>query len=97
MTTFVLYMALHPEIQRLAHDEIQVVLGKDSLPTWEDAKRLPYVCAVLKEVLRIAPVASLGTRPPLLGLLMLTLRQALRIAWYAKTSTWATASRKALL
>ena len=53
-------MTLFPDVQRKACEEIESIVGKDTLPTYEDSKRLPYVCAVLKEVLRIAPVAPMG-------------------------------------
>ena len=61
MTSFVLYMTLYPDIQRRARAEIESVVGRDRFTAWEDAKNLPYVNAVLKEVLRIAPVAVMGT------------------------------------
>lgn len=60
LTSFVLLMALHPDIQRRAQAEIDEVVGKDRLPTIADQVCLPYVSAVLKEVLRFAPVAPLG-------------------------------------
>ena len=53
-------MALYPEIQRCAQEEIEKVIGNDRLPTWDDQPNLPYVCALIKEVLRVAPAAPLG-------------------------------------
>jgi len=53
-------MALHPDIQRRAQAEVDEVIGKNKLPTASDRERLPYVSAVIKEVLRFAPVARLG-------------------------------------
>lgn len=45
-------MVLYPEVQRRAHDEIDSVLGKDTLPTFEDKPNLPYIGAIIKESLR---------------------------------------------
>jgi cytochrome P450 len=60
LTSFVLLMTLHPDIQRRAQAEIDEVVGKDRPPTPEDRERLPYVCAVIKEVMRFVPVTRLG-------------------------------------
>jgi hypothetical protein len=57
---FFLVMALYPEVQRAAHAEIDAVLGQSRLPDLSDEDRLPYVGAVLKEVLRWHPVVPLG-------------------------------------
>ena len=60
MRTFVLAMLLYPDIQRKAQDELDVVTGRERLPTFEDRPQLPFVDAVCKEVLRWRPVAPLG-------------------------------------
>lgn len=60
MTTFILRMALHPHVQQRAQKEVDDVIGKDRLPEPADEKRLPYVTALIKEILRISPVAPLG-------------------------------------
>ena len=60
MKTFILAMLLYPEIQRKAQDELDVVTGRERLPTFEDRPRLPFVDAVCKEVLRWRPVTPLG-------------------------------------
>ena len=61
MHCFFLMMARHPEIQRKAQAEIEVVCGRDRLPTFTDRERLPYVEAIVKEVTRIHPSVPLGT------------------------------------
>ena len=61
METFVLYMLLYPDVQRKAREEIESVFGRGNFPRWDEAQKLPYVCATLKEVLRISPVAVLGS------------------------------------
>ncbi|KAJ5520439.1 Cytochrome P450 E-class group I [Penicillium fimorum] len=57
---FFLAMTLYPEIQRKAQDEIDRVLGPCQLPRTGDRSRLPYVNALVKEVLRWHPVAPMG-------------------------------------
>lgn len=54
-------MTLHPEIQRKAQNELDTVIGCDKLPTFSDQRSLPYVDALMKEVLRWRSVAPLGT------------------------------------
>jgi cytochrome P450 len=54
-------MTLHPEVQKRAQFEIDSVVGPDRLPCLEDRPNLPYVEALLSEVLRWNPVGPLGT------------------------------------
>jgi len=49
---FYLLMILHPEVQEKAQEEIDRVVGQDRLPTQDDRAALPYVEAILKEILR---------------------------------------------
>ena len=60
METFILAMTLYPKVQRKAQAEIDSVVGNSRLPDYSDQDALPYVQAVLKEVLRWHPVAPLG-------------------------------------
>jgi len=53
-------MTMHPEFQRKAQAEIDSVIGSDRLPTLADQPNLPYVNALVKEVLRWNPVGPLG-------------------------------------
>ncbi len=53
-------MTLHPDIQRKGRDEILNKIGSERLPTLEDKASLPYIEAVVKEVLRWNPGAPLG-------------------------------------
>ena len=59
-TTFVLCMVLNQDAQQKAQAEIQNVVGHERLPTLDDRKDLPYVNALIKEVLRWAPPAPIG-------------------------------------
>ncbi len=45
---FFLLMTLHPSIQKKAQAEIDDVVGRDRLPSFEDREGLPYVNALLK-------------------------------------------------
>ncbi|KAK1140890.1 hypothetical protein N8T08_009763 [Aspergillus melleus] len=59
LSAFYLAMALHPEVQRKAQAELDQVVGyRMAVP--DDRKDLPYLEAVIKEVLRWNPVAPLG-------------------------------------
>ncbi|KAK7695629.1 hypothetical protein QCA50_000265 [Cerrena zonata] len=57
--SFFLARTLYPEPMRKAQKEIDEVIGRDRLPTLADWERLPYVNALVKEVLRFNPVANL--------------------------------------
>ena len=53
-------MVTFPEVQRRAQAEIDAVVGRARPPTFADAPQLPYVRAIIKEVLRWRPVVELG-------------------------------------
>ncbi|KAJ7698173.1 cytochrome P450 [Mycena olivaceomarginata] len=58
-----LFMSTHPAVQKRTQDEINAHLGgAGRLLTLEDQKALPYISALIKEVLRSAPVAPLGLK-----------------------------------
>ncbi|KAF8817039.1 cytochrome P450 [Phlegmacium glaucopus] len=61
ITTFFLSMAIYPDAQRKAQDEIDRVIGSNRLPTYDDRKSLPYVEALYREVLRWGPPSPLNT------------------------------------
>ncbi|GAB1517022.1 hypothetical protein RhiTH_000065 [Rhizoctonia solani] len=58
---FVMAMAMHPEVQTRAQAEIDSVLGGSRLPEMDDRQSMPYVHAIVKEVLRWRSVLPLGT------------------------------------
>ncbi|KAG1879039.1 cytochrome P450 [Suillus subluteus] len=60
LMVFVLAMVLYPDIQKRAQAEIDSVIGRDRLPTFEDRASLPYIDAVMRETFRWQPVAPLG-------------------------------------
>jgi cytochrome P450 len=53
-------MVLYPDVQKRAQAEIDLVIGRNRLPTFEDRASLPYIEAVLRETLRWEPVIPLG-------------------------------------
>lgn len=54
-----LAMVAFPEAQRRAHAELDAVIGRGRVPTFADAPRLPYISAVIREVLRWRPATPL--------------------------------------
>ncbi|EJC99662.1 cytochrome P450 [Fomitiporia mediterranea MF3/22] len=62
--SFLLAMVLYPEVQRRAQEELDKVVGKDALPSFDDRQNLPYLNAVIKETYRwqiVAPLAAAHT------------------------------------
>lgn len=57
---FMLAMVLYPDIMKKAQAEIDELVGPHRLPTFADRSRLPYINAIVKEVLRWRPVGPLG-------------------------------------
>lgn len=57
-------MVLHPAVQAKAQAELDSVIGSGRLPDYNDRPSLPYIDAIVKEVLRWNPVAPLGTYLP---------------------------------
>jgi cytochrome P450 len=55
--SFFLAMTLFPEAQAAAQAELDAVVGPARLPTLADRAQLPYLGALLTELLRWAPVA----------------------------------------
>ncbi|CAE6417514.1 unnamed protein product [Rhizoctonia solani] len=57
---FVAAMVLNPVTQAKAQQELDNVIGPVALPSFSDRERLPYICNLIKEVMRWHPVAPLG-------------------------------------
>ena len=53
-------MALYPDVQAKAQAELDTVIGSERLPKLSDRDALPYVMAVIREVLRWHPVVNLS-------------------------------------
>ncbi|KAL4072597.1 cytochrome P450 [Scleroderma yunnanense] len=56
----ILVMVLFPDVQEKAHAELDAVIGKGIIPTFNDRERLPYLQAVIYELMRWNPVFPLG-------------------------------------
>ena len=54
-------MVLNPAIQAKAQAQIDSVVGSNRLPVFEDLSSLPYVQAIMMEVLRYYPVTPFST------------------------------------
>jgi len=52
-----LYMVVHPNVQKAVQKELDAVVGRDRRPALADRARLHYAEAVLSEVFRVCPVA----------------------------------------
>ncbi|KAK1220118.1 hypothetical protein PQX77_017157 [Marasmius sp. AFHP31] len=60
LSSFLLAMILHPEVQAKAREELDAVVGRGRLPDFTDRGSLPYIDGIVKETLRWSPVAPLG-------------------------------------
>ncbi|KAG1883461.1 cytochrome P450 [Suillus subluteus] len=60
LQTFMLAMVLYPDVQARARVEIDQAVKHDEMPRLDDRASLPYLDAILLEVLRWHPVAPLG-------------------------------------
>lgn len=61
LSTFFLAMTLYRGVQKKAQAEIERVVGVDRLPDFSDLDDLPYLTAMIKELLRWNAPAPLGT------------------------------------
>ncbi|KAI9450392.1 cytochrome P450 [Lactarius psammicola] len=50
----------YPDVQKRAHEELDSVVGRTRIPTFSDFQHLPYIRAMVKEMLRWRPVVPLG-------------------------------------
>jgi hypothetical protein len=60
LSTFFLAMAMHPDVQTRAQQELDGIVGLEQMPDFTSRHALPYVDALVKEVIRWNPVAPLG-------------------------------------
>ncbi len=60
LNSFILTMSINPRVMKKAQEEIDTVVGEDRLPTWEDEPNLPYLRAIIKELLRMRPPNKFG-------------------------------------
>src|SRR5271169_1428714 len=60
LNSCILYLIANPQVQKIAHKELDDILQGRS-PTFEDEPNLPYCRAIVKEILRLRPVANIGS------------------------------------
>ena len=60
MEGFFLVMTLHPDVVKKAQEELDRVVGNERLPELSDRENLPYISALLKELLRWACPGPFG-------------------------------------
>ncbi|KAI9435627.1 cytochrome P450 [Lactarius psammicola] len=60
IATFLLTMVLFPDVQKRVQAELDAVVGRKRLPTFDDRASLPYLEATIKESLRFHPPTPLG-------------------------------------
>jgi cytochrome P450 len=53
-------MVLFPDVQKRVQAELDAVVGRKRLPTFQDRASLPYLEATIKESLRFHPPTPLG-------------------------------------
>jgi len=58
--SFLLALVLYPEVRIRGQEELDRVIGRDRLPTFEDRRSLPYINGIVKETLRWNPVIPGG-------------------------------------
>ena len=54
------FLAMHPEVQQKAAEEISRVVGKDSLVRLGDRPNLPYIQALVQDLIRFSDIHPIG-------------------------------------
>lgn len=57
---FVQAMLVFPEVQKVAQEEIDRVVGSGRLPTMDDSENLPYIRGCVKESIRWMPTTVMA-------------------------------------
>ncbi|GAB1312365.1 hypothetical protein MFIFM68171_02575 [Madurella fahalii] len=60
LSWWLMAIILYPESQKRAHEEIDSIVAKGRLPTFEDCERMTYMQAMVREVNRWRPIDPLG-------------------------------------
>jgi cytochrome P450 len=63
MSSLFFALILFPEVQKRAQAELDSVISRERLPTYDDKPRLPYIEAISKELLRWHMVTPMGAAP----------------------------------
>lgn len=89
-----LAMVTHPDVQRKAQQELDMMIGPDRLPEFSDRDSLPYINAVVKEVIRWHSVVPLGVSHRVMeedeykGYRIPTGTILVPNAWYVSSRVW---------
>ncbi|KAM6497828.1 cytochrome P450, partial [Amanita muscaria] len=62
LSWFFYAMIAYPDKQRKCQAELDAVIGRSRMPTFEDLEKLPYLRATIREVLRWRPSIPVGAR-----------------------------------
>ncbi|KAN0132230.1 Cytochrome P450 [Lactarius tabidus] len=57
---WMLAMVTYPDVQKRAQAELDAIVGRTRIPTFADFQHLPYIRAMVKEMLRWRPVDPVG-------------------------------------
>ncbi|KAF5365078.1 hypothetical protein D9758_010984 [Tetrapyrgos nigripes] len=60
ISTFFVAMSLYPDVQSKGQEELDTVLGKGRMPTFDDRPSLPYIEAIFRELMRWHPALPMG-------------------------------------
>jgi hypothetical protein len=64
MSSLFLALILSPQVQKWVQAELDVIVGRDRLPTFDDRPHLPYIDAICRELLRWWVVMLMGSIIP---------------------------------
>jgi cytochrome P450 family 2 subfamily J len=53
-------LAIHPDIQKRCHDEIDAAIGREKMATMKNKEQMPFIQAVLDEVQRYGSIVPMG-------------------------------------
>jgi len=60
LDVFILAMLCYPDVMKKAQAQIDAVVGRSRLPTFKDYNSLPYVRAIMREILRWRSIAPMS-------------------------------------
>jgi cytochrome P450 len=60
ITAIIMAAACHPLAQAKVHEELDMIIGSDRAPTFQDSSSLPQLHAFLLEALRWRPIVRIG-------------------------------------
>ena len=61
LNSAILHLIANPACIQRAHEELERVIPPGRGPTFDDEPRLPYIRSIVKETLRLKPVAAVGS------------------------------------